>query len=81
MSYRRRRLSPLQTATNMFPMEHFINKPFRAYILQIRHLERRVAKKGDVHLSALLGVEAALYAVVHEGHEACGYYNTVHDVS
>jgi hypothetical protein len=81
MPCRRRRLFPLQTAIDMLPMEHFINKPLGANVLQIRHLEGRVAEKGDVHLSALLGVEAALYAVVHEGHEACGYYNTVHDVS
>jgi hypothetical protein len=62
-------------------MEHFIDEPLRANVLQIRHLERRVAEKRDVHLCTLLGVEAALDAVVHEGHEACGYNNTAHDVS
>jgi hypothetical protein len=65
----------------VLPMEHLIDEPLRANILQIRHLERRVAEKRNVHLSALLGVEAALYAVVHESHKACGYDNTVHDVS
>ena len=78
MSYRRGRQS---LRINMFPMEHLIDKPFRANVLQVRHLERRVAEKGDVHLRALLGVEVALYAVVHKSHEAGGYYDTVHDVS
>ena len=70
MSYSRRQLSLGQTAIVMFPMKDLINKPPRTNVLQIRHLERRVAEKGDVHLRALLGVEAALYAVIHKSHEA-----------
>ena len=61
-------------------MKHLINKPHGTNVFHI-HLQRRAPEERDVQLGALLGVEATLYAVVHEGHEACCDDDAVHSIS
>jgi hypothetical protein len=50
-------------------VEHLINQALGTDIFHI-HLERGVSQKGDVYLSALLGMEAPLNAIINKSHQA-----------
>jgi len=65
----------------LFSIEHFIDKPSWANVLQIGHLEGRAPQKGDMHLRTLLGVEVSLDAIVSKGYQACRHNNTIHTIS
>lgn len=55
--------------------KHLVNQPFWTNVLHV-HFEAGVPYEWNVQLCALLGVEAALDAVIHESHETCCYNDT-----
>jgi hypothetical protein len=56
-------------------VEYFVNQSFGTNVFHI-HLQAGAPNKWDVQLGALLGMEATLDAIIHEGHEACCNDNT-----
>jgi len=65
----------------MFSIEHFIDEPSWANVLQIGHLEGRPPQQRDMHLRTLLGVKVSLDAIVGKGYQACRHNNTIHMIS